>query len=169
MQIHLLSNFVNQLTLKRQNLLLKIGIILIIVICSTSEVVVSRIAEEETEPKKQTQTDPATPENLATVPDSGTPKYHLKIKRNTGFGLFTRNPFDNDSKSKHFIWQEEKEHIEVPDQIEEEDRLIQPYLDSLRRWRNPPYLTDLNKLYNWKPKPSAMKKALPSPWIPISG
>ena len=34
-----------------------------------------------------------------------------------------------------------------------ENRLIQPYLDSLRRWRNPPELTDLSKLYDWKPKP----------------
>ena len=65
MQIHFLSNFVDQLTLKKQSLLLKTGITLIIVLCSTSEVVVSRIAEEETEPKKQTQTPPATPDNLA--------------------------------------------------------------------------------------------------------
>ena len=80
-----------------------------------------------------------------------------------GFGLFTRNLFDNGSKSKHFIWQEEKEQVEVPEQIEEEDLLIQPYLDSLRHWRYPPHLTDLNKLYDWKPKPKRDEKGIALP------
>ena len=157
MQIYFLSNFVSQLTLiiKRLNPLLKTGIILISVLCSTPEIAVSRIAEEETEPKKQTQIDPTTPDNSSTAPDSDESETPPVNQPSTGFGLFTRNPFDNDKESKHFIWQEEKEQIEVPEQAEEEDLLIQPYLDSLRRWRNPPDLTDLNKLYDWKPKAEA--------------
>ena len=55
MQIHFLSTLVNQLALKTQHLLLKTGILFIIVVCSTSEVVVSRIAEKEAEPQNSNQ------------------------------------------------------------------------------------------------------------------
>ena len=147
----------------RQNLLFKIGLILIIVISLTSDVAVSRIAEEETEIKDETQKDPTISRQRATVP-SDDPERSSENQHSTEFGLFNQNLFNRGSKSKHFIWQDEKEQVEGPDETEtEKNLLIQPYLDSLRRWRNPPELTDLSKLYNWKPKPKRDEKGIALP------
>ena len=150
-----------------QNLLLKIGIILTIIICSTPEVAVSRIAEEEAESTEETQTDATQPRQRASTADAdASDETAEENQRSIQFGLSYRNPFDSGSTSKHFIWQESDQPSAVSHQQDQatqttedeqpttdSEQLIQPYLDSLRRWRHPPHLTDLSKLYNWKPKP----------------
>ena len=169
MQINFLSKFVDQLTEKKQNLLLKTGLILIIVVCSTFEIAVSRIAEEETEQTSESETsqtiDTTESSQRASIPDPEESETPVENQQYTEFGLSTRNPFDSDSTSKHFIWQDDTEQpVEIPDQMEsEEDPLIQPYLESLSRWRYPPHLTDLSKLYNWKPKPKRDEKGIALP------
>ena len=136
-------------------LLYKIGLILIIVLSTTSDIAVSRIAEENDE----TQTETITPSDNATTPDSGDPKTPSEDGNYSEFGLLNRNPFDTGGAPKHFIWQDEKEQPEK----DAEDSGIQPYLDSLRRWRHPPELTDLSKLYDWKPKPRRDEKGIALP------
>ncbi len=138
-----------------QNLLYKIGLLLIIVLSVTSDIAVSRIAEENDE----TQAETTAPSDSVTVPDSDEPETPAEKRNDSAFGLFNRNPFDTGPSSKRFIWQDEKEQPEA----DEESRHIQPYLDSLRRWRNPPELTDLNKLYDWKPKPKRDEKGIALP------
>ena len=154
-QINFLPKFADQLTSKKQNLLLKTGLILIIIICSTSEVVVSRIAEEEdAEPTSELQTPPPTdttqPRQRVSTADPDASETSMENRRYTEFGLSTGNPFDSGTESKHFIWQDDTEQpAEELDPAEaEEDPLIQPYLDSLRKWRYAPYLTDFKKLYD---------------------
>ena len=142
---NLLSKFAVHHFLRCLGLLFKIGIFLIIVLSVTSDVAVSRIAEENEETKPETSTS----SDSVTVPDSGASETPAEDEKPTGIGLFNRNPFDPDLSPKHFIWQDKAE----PPEKEAENRLIQPYLNSLRRWRTPPELTDLSKLYNWKPKP----------------
>ena len=171
MQIHFLTKLVDQLTLKRRNLLLKTGLILIIAICSTSEIAMSRIAEEEAESTEATQTD-ATKSHQGSSTEAETP---AKPQHAIQFGLPNGNPFDSGSASKHFIWQSGEaadtaqepapELTEDPEPITDSDRLIQPYLDSLQRWQYPPDLTDLSKLYNGSRSEGGMKKVLPFPWI----
>ena len=149
-RIHVQKNPLSKLAV-HQNLLYKIGLLLIIVLSSTPTVVVSRIAEENDAP----QTETTTPSNSVTVPDSDVPETPSEDE----FGLFNRNPFDTGRAPKRFIWQDEKEQPEK----DEESRHIQPYLDSLHRWRNPPELTDLSKLYDWKPKPKRDEKGIALP------
>ncbi|RKU37382.1 hypothetical protein C6496_09850, partial [Candidatus Poribacteria bacterium] len=173
MQIHFLLKFVDQLTLKARNLLLKTGLILIIVISATSEVAVSRIAEEETESTEETQTEATNPRQRAATPDTEASEPPEEHQRYTEFGLSNRNPFDSGSASKHFIWQnrdqqewqalDTAQETEDPEPTTDSDRLIQPYLDSLRRWRYPPDMTDLSKLYNWKPKPKRDEEGIALP------
>jgi len=172
-QIHFLLKFVDQLTLKARNLLLKTGLILIIVISATSEVAVSRIAEEETESTEETQTEATNPRQRAATPDTEASEPPEEHQRYTEFGLSNRNPFDSGSASKHFIWQnrdqqewqalDTAQETEDPEPTTDSDRLIQPYLDSLRRWRYPPDMTDLSKLYNWKPKPKRDEEGIALP------
>ncbi len=155
MQKNLLPKFVE---------LLKIGLIVITVICSTSEAAVGRTAEEETESTSGLKTPPTTDainrRQRASTPDIDASETPEENQRYTQFGLFNRNPFDNSSASKHFIWQSgdqpssanSQQETEHQDPATDSDHLIQPYLDSLRRWRNPPHLTDLSQLHNWKPR-----------------
>ena len=155
MQKNPLSKFAVHHFLRCLGLLFKIGLILIIVLSATSDIAVSRIAEENDE----TQTETITPSDNATTPDSGDPKTPSEDGNYSEFGLLNRNPFDTGGAPKHFIWQDEKEQPEK----DAEDSGIQPYLDSLRRWRHPPELTDLSKLYNWKPKPKRDEKGIALP------
>ena len=121
-----------------------------------SEVAVSRVAEEEIEPPSSTPTEAPTP---APQPADTTQTFSPTRREYTEFGLSTHNPFDTRNEPKHFIWQE----TEVPETPETEDPLIQPYLDSLRRWQTPPDLTDLNKLDEWKPKPKGQETGIALP------
>ena len=173
MQIHPLLKFVNQLTLNGQNLLLKTGLILTIVMCATFDVAVSRDAEEAAESPAQSETaattDPAESRQPAATPDSDESETSEENQRLSEFGLSNRNPFDNGNTSQHFIWQRSDQRSAVNGQQEQAtedqqpDPLIQPYLDSLQRWRYPPHLTDLSKLYNWKPKPKRDEEGIALP------
>ena len=158
-RIHVQKNPLSKLavhhSLRCVGLLFKIGLLLIIILSSTPTVVVSRIAEENDAP----QTETTTPSDSVPVSDSDKPETPSEDGNNSGFGLFNRNPFDTDRAPKRFIWQDEKEQPEK----DEESRHIQPYLDSLRRWQNPPELTDLSKLYDWKPKPKRDEKGIALP------
>ena len=142
---NLLSKFAAHHFLRRLGLLFKIGLLLIIAISSMSGIAISRIAEENDDAKEET----LTPSDSVAVPKPVASETPSEDENATGIGLLNRNPFDPGPSPKHFIWQEEAE----PPEQETENRLIQPYLDSLRRWRNPPELTDFSKLYDWKPKP----------------
>ncbi len=155
MQKNPLSKLAVHHFLRCSGLLSKIAILLIIVLSSTPTVVVSRIAEENDAP----QTETTTPSDRGTVSDTDTPETPSEDGNDREFGLFNRNPFDTDRAPKRFIWQDEKEHPEK----DEESRHIQPYLDSLRRWQNPPELTDLSQLYDWKPKPKRDEKGIALP------
>ena len=71
-----------------QNLLYKIGLLLIIVLSVTSDIAVSRIAEENDE----TQTETTTPNDNATSLDSSAPKTPSEDKNYSELGLLNRNP-----------------------------------------------------------------------------
>ena len=155
MQKNPLSKLAVHHFLRCLGLLYKIGLILIIVLSTTSDIAVSRIAEENDEPQIET----ITPSDSVPVPDANAPEIPAEERNESEFGLLNRNPFDTGGAPKHFIWQDEKEQPEK----DAEDSGIQPYLDSLRRWRHPPELTDLSKLYNWKPKPKRDEKGIALP------
>ena len=153
---NLLSKFAVHHFLRCLGLLFKIGILLIIVISAMSGIAISRIAEENDEAKEET----LPPSDSVAAPESVASETPSEDENTTGIGLFNRNPFDPRLSPKHFIW--EPEEAESPEQ-ETENGLIQPYLDSLRRWQNPPELTDLSKLYDWKPKPKRDEKGIALP------
>ncbi len=186
MQIHPLLKFVDPPILKEQTLLLKIGIIFTLVICATFDVAVNRITAEETALTEETQTETTKSSEHTAIPaDSDKPETSEENQRSIPPGLSNLNPFNGWSKSKHFIWQSGSQQaagsnqqegwgIDTPQEqtarstedqqpINDSDRLIQPYLDSLRRWRNPLYLTDFSELYNWKPKPKQAEEGIALP------
>ena len=79
-----------------QNLLYKIGLLLIIVLSATSDIAVSRIAEENDE----TQTETTTPSDNATSLDSSDPKTPSEDRDYSELGLLNRNPFATAECSK---------------------------------------------------------------------
>ena len=81
------------------------------------------------------------------------------------------NPFAKKPKKDNWL-QSETQTEPTADESETRDeetkqalrhQLLMPYLESIRRWRNPPDLGDLSKLYNWRPRKKSDTKGIDLP------
>ena len=81
------------------------------------------------------------------------------------------NPFAKKPKKDNWLQSEtDTEPTKDTPEIRDEDtdqalrrQLLMPYLESIRRWMNPPDLGDLSEIYHWKPRKKSDTKGIDLP------
>ena len=99
--------------------------------------------------------------------DESTPTQQQENTANTPID----NPFTTKPKKDSWLKSESQtEPTEDESETRDEDteqalrrQLLMPYLESIRRWRNPPDLGDLSKLYDWTPRKKSDSKGIDLP------
>ena len=98
--------------------------------------------------------------------DESTPPSQQENIQNTP----TENPFEKKPVQYDWLKSEPQTEPEEKEEADEEDgelsqrrQMLMPYLESIRRWKNPPFLGDLSKLSDWKPREKPDSKGIDLP------